>query len=117
MYFYSFRYKWDIFNMDGSAVISRTTRKRLKFPKTATLSLPGRGNLQLGGSYKFRLTYRVGRRSGAAEHTVNVIACETCTPPLVKIVTTDKVVNPSSKVLLKAHVRSINVAGKPNVLK
>ena len=106
-----FGYKWDIMNMDGSAVISRKTRKRLTFPKTATLSLAGRGNLELGASYKFRLTFRVGRRESTAEHTVNVIACETCKPPLVKITTTDKVVNPSSKIELKALIQS-NVSGR-----
>ena len=88
-------YKWDILNMDGSAVISRTTMKRLTFPETAKLSLVGRGNLELGTSYKFRLTYRVGSRVSTAEQIVNVIACATCKPPVVKITTTANVVNPS----------------------
>ena len=102
-------YTWDILNMDGSAVISRKDRNRIKLPKTETIRLAGRGNLELGKSYKFSLTYRVGRRVSTTEQVVNVIACETCTPPLVKITTTDKVVNPSGKVLIDAHIQSMNV--------
>ena len=78
-------YMWDIVNSDRSAVISRKSRKRLRFPKTAKLSLPGRGNLEAGKTYKFRLTYRVGKRVGITEHKVKVIECETCVPPVVSL--------------------------------
>ena len=102
-------YQWQVVNMDGSAVISRSRNTRIKLGTTADISIPARGNFQLGTSYKFSLTYRVGGRVNTAEHVVNVIACAECIPPLVKITTTDKVVNPSSKVMVKAHIRSVNV--------
>ena len=102
-------YKWEIVNMDGSAVISRTSQSRITLATTSIMKIKGRGNLELGKSYKFRLTYRVGGRVNTAEHVVNVIACATCTPPLVKITTTQKVVNPSSKVMVEAQIRSANV--------
>ena len=86
-------YMWDIVNSDRSAVISRKSRKRLRFPKTAKLSLPGRGNLEAGKTYKFRLTYRVGKRVGIAEHKVKVIECETCVPPVVSLLVIFQIVN------------------------
>ena len=55
-------YKWEILNMDKSAVISRSTRERVTLPQGQELYLNATGNLEVGKSYTFKLTYRVGDR-------------------------------------------------------
>ena len=97
-------YKWEIFNMDSSDVISNGTK--IELPSTTEISIVGRGNLEAGTSYKFVLTYRVGSRVSTAVHIVEVITCADCIPPSIVFTTTDVVFDPSKNVLISAHLKS-----------
>ena len=57
-----------------------------------------------GSSYKFTMTYKVGKRQSVATHIVNVLECTTCKLPELSFTSEESVVNPSDKVTLKADI-------------